>query len=262
MDRLLARSDILGRSFTDQGHEARTWRFEGYNGVRIGSMFVGTRRDDALLDVSGSWAHVACVATKAVADRATRIDLRIDWCFDRDVPDYAKGMVVDCEQWQIRNRNNHKVGCTVYDGRGKGDTLYVGAISSKARLRLYDKAREQKDYRRLGWWRAELQLGDEWACQALARLKGGQNEGQTALEIVHGWCQGVGIFLPVACNHPITLEAPKKVPTSAEKKLAWLRHHVRSSVQFLIDEGYEEQVHQALFAIDHHASDPGEEIVV
>lgn len=253
MDRLLQRSSILQRSFVEQGHETRAWTFEGYNGVKIGSMFVGTRRDDALLNVSGSWAHVACVATKLVADRATRIDLRVDWRFDRDMPDYAKETVVSCEEWQVRNRNQNKVGCTLFDGRGKGDTLYVGSRNSPSYLRLYDKAREQRDAGAIGWWRAELQLEDEWACTALKRLKESDDESQTAHEMVQGWCRERGVFLPVACDAPITLAAPKKVPTTMEKKLNWLRHHVRSSVQELIANGYDEEVWKALFDTDNHS---------
>jgi hypothetical protein len=68
---------------------------------------------------------------------------------------------------------------------GPGATLYVGAPSSDARLRLYNKSAESGEYPDGGgeWLRAELQLRNRYADRMYAACLGGAMGG-TALEFV------------------------------------------------------------------------------
>lgn len=254
---LLRASELLARGLQQQGHEASTWRFEGYDGTKVASLFVGTRQTDVLLNVSGSLAHLACLSTKSVAERATRIDLAIDFMFEKDVPNYAKQQVEAVEAFQrLDNRKSHP-GCLVFDGRGKGDTLRIGSPDSASHSRLYDKSREQKDRTKLGWWRYEVQFGKDFCPGILKTLQESSNEAQTAYDIVMQYARDRGLFLPLPKGQKIALPAPKNVPTSMEKKLNWLRNQVRGSVQELVKNGYEEEVWKALFETDNHSQIDG-----
>jgi len=44
-----------------------------------------------------------------------------------------------------------------YDGLGNVETYYIGGKDSEMRLRIYDKAKEQKEKDKI-WWRVEVQL--------------------------------------------------------------------------------------------------------
>jgi len=252
---LLRLSGMLAEGLQSQGHEGRSWRFEGYDGTKISSMFVGTRQGDVLLNVSGSMAHQACLATKLHAERATRIDLRIDWQFHSDEENYAKRQVEAVEAFQRLNNRRSNPGLLLYDGRGKGDTLRIGAPDSASFSRLYDKGREQKAWDRLGWWRYEVQFNKDYGPVVLQLLKQSENEAQTAYNIVLAYAAERGLQLPLPPGQKVTLPTPKAPPTSAEKKLNWLRNQVRGSVQELIKQGYEDEVFKALFENDNHSID-------
>jgi DNA relaxase NicK len=258
---LLQASRTVQQGLFSQGHEAFPWRFEGYDGEKIASVFVGTRQGDVLLNASGNWAHVACIATKSVAERATRIDLAIDLEFGGDYAELAKEQVEVVEQWQRDTPRRAHPKPLLIDGRGQGDTFYLGSRNSGYLIRLYDKAREQKARARLGWWRLEIQFNKDYCPQVLSLLKSSQAEAETCYHLARSFAMDHGFTLPLPSAPYIALQTPKSPPTSLEKKLNWLRHHVRGSVQELIKAGYDEEVWKALFDIDNHSQDEDAEFL-
>lgn len=85
--------------------------------------------------------------------KITRFDLAID----------LKG--IDLSRFDIRDKNSRKFNI-YYDASGRMETLYIGARTSDLRIRIYDKAREQKDESGEQWWRIEAQLRTS-ACDML-----------------------------------------------------------------------------------------------
>lgn len=57
-----------------------------------------------------------------------------------------------------------------YSGSGAVETWYIGGKSSVIKIRIYDKAKEQKVKDKL-WWRVELQMRRE-ACKMIEKLNG------------------------------------------------------------------------------------------
>jgi hypothetical protein len=82
--------------------------------------------------------------------RPTRVDVAVD--YKQDLAEY----------------NWHKYGvkrCIWYDEQCRPETIYLGAPSSEHRIRIYNKALEQKMPDKAPWWRVEQQ----------SRLKEGQS---------------------------------------------------------------------------------------
>lgn len=79
----------------------------------------------------------------------TRIDIAFD-VFD-----------VDMSNWKWIDQKGRPSNIW-YDGKCKRETVYIGGKDSDLRLRIYDKAKEQKEKDR-EWWRVEVQLRGELA---------------------------------------------------------------------------------------------------
>lgn len=79
----------------------------------------------------------------------TRCDIALD-VFD-----------VDMSSWKWFDRlsrpQRHYVG-----GTGKFETVYIGGSHSELILRIYDKAKEQKEKEKT-WWRVEVQMRGDWS---------------------------------------------------------------------------------------------------
>jgi hypothetical protein len=224
---LLQASRTVQQGLLSQGHEVKPWRFEGYEGEQIASVFVGTRAGDVLLNASGSWAHVACIATKFTAERATRIDLAVDMEFGSEYENLAKEQIEIVEEWQRHTPRRAHPKPLLIDGRGAGDTFYLGSRNSGYLIRLYNKMREQKARHLKGWWRLEIQYNKDYCSQVLALLQSSQNEAQMAYDLAESFARDHGFSLPLARGAQVSLQTPKKVPTSLEKKLNWLRSRKR-----------------------------------
>lgn len=77
--------------------------------------------------------------------RLSRIDIAFDF-YGHDLSEYT------WLDYRSRKRNYWT------DSSNKLETLYIGAKDSEWKIRIYDKAKEQKDDTGLCWWRIEAQL--------------------------------------------------------------------------------------------------------
>lgn len=68
---------------------------------------------------------------------------------------------VDMSSWKWFDRLSRPQRHYV-SGTGKFETVYIGGVNSELILRIYDKAKEQKEKNRI-WWRVELQMRGDWA---------------------------------------------------------------------------------------------------
>ncbi|GKU85313.1 replication initiation factor domain-containing protein [Niallia sp. NCCP-28] len=85
--------------------------------------------------------------------KISRIDIAID-VFGENL---AKYQIYDNAQ----RKKNYWV-----DALEQLETLYIGAPASPLRVRIYDKAKEQKSSEGVQWWRIEAQMRDLW-CQSV-----------------------------------------------------------------------------------------------
>jgi hypothetical protein len=143
------------------------------------SCFIGCWDNGMLIyQASGSWAHAIARKLDRLLPETGRSVARIDVQATLAVHD-ADAII----RTTVPNRRYKSTLIqSVYES---GATLYVGAPSSDARLRLYNKSAESGEYPSDGgeWLRAELQLRNRYADRMYAAYLGGA-VGGTALEFV------------------------------------------------------------------------------
>jgi hypothetical protein len=131
-----------------------------------------------MYQASGSWAHAIARKLDRLLPVEGRSVARIDVQATLAVHD-ADAII----RTTVPNRRYK--GTLIQTVFGKGATLYVGAPSSDARLRLYNKSAESGEYPEGGgeWLRAELQLRNRYADRMYNAFLSGA-VGGTALEFV------------------------------------------------------------------------------
>jgi hypothetical protein len=114
---------------------------------------------------------------------------------------------------------------------GKGATLYVGAPSSDARLRLYNKSAESGEYPDGGgeWLRAELQLRNRYADRMYAAFLGGAIGG-TALEFARRMGDN-NLYRLLRDNTSNTAEAPY---WDEDEDLDWITRRIHWLVHCVV----------------------------
>jgi hypothetical protein len=128
-------------------------------GHEIGSVSWGgeVQGQRCMLEVKGEdTPEVVEGLRRAFPHRCTRVDS----CADFDAPGVFEQLVEVCTQVKRRHRLRGSKAGDWEDHPEDGRTLYVGAVSSVARIRLYEKGK-QVEYSHLGmpdWTRLELQI--------------------------------------------------------------------------------------------------------
>lgn len=91
-------------------------------------------------------------AIKMLKDaHCTRIDVAIDF-FD-----------LDMSYWRWLDKKSRPMNLWL-DGQGRVETVYIGGVNSNLRIRIYNKAVEQKEKNKT-WWRVEVQMRGDIAEQ-------------------------------------------------------------------------------------------------
>jgi hypothetical protein len=161
------------------GHVSQGRHPSGAIGWYGRSCFLGTWDNGRLIyQASGSWAH-------AIVRKLDRL-LPVDGRSVARIDVQATLAVHDADAIIRTTVPNRRYKSTLIQTVfGKGATLYVGAPSSDARLRLYNKSAESGEYPNDGgeWLRAELQLRNRYADRMYAAFLSGAGGG-TALEFV------------------------------------------------------------------------------
>jgi len=161
------------------GHVSQGRHPSGALGWYGRSCFLGTWDNGRLIyQASGSWAHAIVRKLDRLLPVEGRSVARIDVQATLAVHD-ADAII----RTTVPNRRYKST--LIQTVFGKGATLYVGAPSSDARLRLYNKSAESGEYPNDGgeWLRAELQLRNRYADRMYAAFLSGAGGG-TALEFV------------------------------------------------------------------------------
>lgn len=173
--------------------------------------------------------------------RCTRVDLRVD--VSRETSDSGVARRIYDE-----HKDSKRPSFRLISGSGgRGDTVYVGSQSSEMFARIYDKSAEQG--KQAGAiWRYEVVFRKEYAEEVLDDIRVcllGVKRQECVASLVKTWLESknVGLGVDVALGKTIKLVNEK---TSAEKKLEWLRKGVANTVHQLIDDGYYDEVCQAL----------------
>jgi hypothetical protein len=144
-----------GRGFHSFGHRVAV---KDTTGVEVGSvMWGGMHGDLSMIEVKG---EPTPRAVKQLRERFFHKVTRVDACADFDAPRAFEKLLEPCMEVKAAHRLKGERRGDWEDFPEEGRTLYLGAATSVARVRLYEKGK-QPEYRHLSrndWARIEVQV--------------------------------------------------------------------------------------------------------
>jgi Replication initiation factor len=211
------------------------WAWQGYIGWQSGQLSWGERFDGSILRVSGELAQRYWEQGLPIGHNVSRLDIAVDvwWGIDPDTM-IAEHNVATLDARMLAKSRPWRVACV--NGFGDGDTLYIGSRKSVEFVRIYNKEKESRgedEYR--GCTRYEVEYHDESA-RALVYRSGARRGGSGWLlgevsSILHR--RGVGVLASLLASEPIN-PPHRRVATSDERKIDWLRTQVAPTVRSLL----------------------------
>jgi len=151
----LDHTDHQGRGFHTFGHRLAV---KDSTGIEVGAVqWGGSQGDLSMIEVKG---EPTGTAVKALRERFWHNVTRVDACADFDAPGAFEGLLKPC----LEVKRDHRLKGSKFgdwdDFPEDGRTLMLGAPTSTARVRLYEKGK-QPEYRHLArndWVRIEVQV--------------------------------------------------------------------------------------------------------
>lgn len=212
----------------------KAFRF-GYEGSSCGQVFVGSSVGGTILQVSGFTSNSAFKAVKPLNPNVSRIDLQVTVWYD-DQPDkiirkFAEVAEADAKVADERTRRTIR---KVEQNDG-GYTLYIGARTSEAFGRLYDKHKESKMAEYVNALRFEVELKGKRAKLAYNSLQSGKgNKNARICSFVGEWYTARGVSVPFLYKiDGMALEPIKRETSDTQRRLRWLETQVRHTVMEL-----------------------------
>ncbi len=220
----------------------------GYTGEKTEHLFWGEREDGLFVRATGGAAKRISARFKAakITGQASRIDFQTtgkrgaaeDDYFDR-MQQAVAARALCCGRVARLNSAAYKVG-----GAHSGSTF--GARSSARYFRLYDKTLEQRGKVAPGLVRFEGEYKAARAVQGWDMFVSAAQPYWLAVSLMKAEFSSFGINMDwLAGSEQVEMPSAYE-PSSLEKKLHWLEHHVRPSVQDLINAGRRDEILHAL----------------
>lgn len=230
------------------GEKGEYRKLNGYDGMMAGGCFYGFREDSAYCQLAGHYAADNLDAIWRDDLHVSRVDVQATVRY-RTMPSnlgpllYRESTEANATLPVARRRR-----IWYMSGNDGGYTLYIGSPKSDQRARIYNKAVQAEKPEYVRCWRFEVEGRNQYA-QAWIRKIVEQStlRPQYCAQLVLSWLllRGVdcewGRYVPL-----LTLPLIKELPTDAEKRLKWLTEQVRPAVAWLVANGFEKQVMEAL----------------
>jgi DNA relaxase NicK len=192
-------------------------------------------------------AHRWCEQGLPVGNNMSRCDVSLTvWgVYDQSAVIALHSEVADKHRKSLQSRP-YKM--RLIDGKGDGDTLYLGSRSSALFTRIYDKEREQlTDEGYKSSLRYECECKERLAFDTYQRCIATGYSSASCVAVLVGLLLGRGIHALGVGGSSVVVTAPSQLPISTvENSLTWLEKQVSPTVRRLVREGYEEEVLHAL----------------
>lgn len=229
------------------GSIPKPWSWNGYSGWQCGQLNVGERYDGTILKLSGVMAHKWLSAGLPVGHNMSRCDIALTvW----GISEQSREIALHSDQGDVYRKNlrSRPFKMRLIDGKGDGDTLYLGSRSSQQFVRIYDKEREQpdnEDYKNS--LRYECECKERLAFDSYQRCVSGGYSPASCMAVLVGLLARRGIYPLGIGSSAMVVIPPTQLPESSlEIALTWLEKQVSPTIRKLIREGYEEEVLTAL----------------
>lgn len=226
------------------GNRVRPWGTHGYKGFICGEVAQGVRGLDQIVQVSGGLAALSWDSLIPFASNITRIDIQVT--ARHEAPDAALAR----EGYATRPTKLAKRGklpiYRLYQDSKRGETLYIGSAKSEVQARLYDKGIESGAAVYANCWRYELECKGKIAAPMAAAIAGAGDGCARIASIVRHHFSTRGVE-PTWESRGIVLSPYRQHRRpDTERSLDWLRCQVKSTVGWLIQQGEEDRMIEAL----------------
>lgn len=226
------------------GCDEQLLRFQGYEGRQAGRCGYGTRDDGAIIRLSGGLADEGARDLIPLASNVSRIDLAVTARLPDNFPNpmtegYRLGPTTPVERgtgpaYQLIQHST------------KGATLYVGARTSQAFGRVYDKWRESQLAYYRGCVRFELEAKGRLGSRLAVAVAGDSDRGATIRAKVHDYFSERGVPVPFERGGGDLRVASYRPRTDDLSRILWLGTQVKGVVDELRARGRGADVDAAL----------------
>jgi hypothetical protein len=213
----------------------------GFRGIKAGGCFAGENERRYYCQLSGEYADRFFEQLDRHHPHYSRLDLQVTVKYQHEQLEIAKEVYHDfISANTVLSEGRRRKGHLIVGSDG-GDTVYLGAPSSRQRCRIYNKAKqsEREAYERC--WRYEVVFRDELAREwAAIRRDKDSSVAWSCIETVGVWLEERGIAVPFRFSGDVeVLPKLRTLPTDVERKLEWLRTQVRPTIAYLQELGFE-----------------------
>lgn len=252
-------AEQIAREQTTAGDDGKPWSWQGYSGFATPHCKWGERPDSDILILSGALADEEMHRVLPFASNVSRLDT----CVTVRVPDlpqeYLRGVYDSARNTTFPG--GHKPSFEILQHSQRGDTLYVGARTSRNFGRLYNKHAESELEFYAGCYRYELEQKGDVAVARARRLAHDPDRQSGIQRHLHTFFSQRGV-------EPIFAAGEGRLPGPAFRRhpddisrLLWLSGQVRKTLDTLDKHGLKEQ---ALFALgldsSHQTLDAGSRV--
>ena len=216
----------------------------GYTGYASDGIFLGSRPDGTMLDMSSETAREYGLWALNKGGRASRLDLQVTL----DVGPEIKRIIGEV----FKDACAHKYGrgqppdVEARLGRGGFRSVTIGRRSSQFYARVYDKGEESKDKTMQGWLRYEIEIKAEAAAAVALAWRCAANADAFVLAYVAQWFAAHGVTIFEEMPQPISMPRPSRRKSNEQSKMAWLQRAIAPTVARLMDVVGVQQVMGAL----------------
>lgn len=236
------------KDMKELGEEITPSGLQGYAGYKAGQLFCGSRHDGMLIQAtSGICKYVEeKVRASGIAFKCTRYDLQITVETKEDNQHYGQKMCAAIVVGTGAGEGETRRRVAAYQSSGDYSGVTIGARISGCFLRFYDKTLEQKGMIEPDLWRLEVEYKREKAQMVWQMSMAATRSYFLGCSLVPIEFKRVGFDVSWAGSCDGVERPTTYHKTSKDKKLGWLENHVRGSVKWLIDNGFEKDARDAL----------------
>lgn len=246
--RALTICEVLAEQKAMEGHRPKSGRLRDYEGIKTEGLFWGARADSYIIEASSETADNVArfLIANGCEGRASRLDCQATIQFSNDDETRATQIYDEIRQKKAEGKWQAKMGLTLVETCGRGDSLAIGSRTSSRYRRIYDKTREQAFKVAPRLWRWEVEHKAEVAQDALRAIIAAEETVKISKAIVAAEFVRCGLFHPwmaLSAHHQLKTA---HAATDDEKRLRWLQTQVRSTFLSLRNNGKESDALDAI----------------
>lgn len=219
--------DAIIEGEREAGVEIRPASLRDYRGLRAAGAFVGRRRDDTLITLSGAHAPPHWASIARLASNVSRLDIQATVWTHGEQPALSRWYY----QRAVRSppKRGRPRSYSLVRTHPAGDTLYVGKRQSDYYGRCYDYATAHKKGPPRTLWRFEIELKRQVASAYSRTLLTSNDVRGSSEQLVHSWYVSRGL-LPSWCLQEPRQSVGVLIERPESDLLAWMERSLSKTV--------------------------------